>query len=120
MNRIKLFVVTFVLCVTGVVSAANDHAKHKAHSCPAEKAASCCAEHKHSGEKADKKDDKSESCCQSGASCCKSGESCCAAHKPGEKQADWQESAKHEGGESCCAAGAECCTGGACCAKHKP
>jgi hypothetical protein len=107
MNRIKLFVVTLVLCATGVVYAANDHAKHQTHSCPAGKAAAgCCADHKHSGAKADKK----ESCCQPGASCC-------AARKPGDKKT--AEQAKHEGGESCCVAGAECCAGGDCCAKHK-
>src|SRR5687768_6674252 len=106
MNRIKLIVITLVLCVTGVVSAANDHAKQKAQSCPADKSASCCADHQHAGSKADKK----ESCCQPGASCC-------AAHKAGDKKT--AEQAKHEGGESCCVAGAECCNGGSCCAKHK-
>ncbi len=107
MNRIKLFTVTLILCVTGVVYAANDHAKQQAHSCPAGKtAADCCAGHKHSGAKADKK----ESCCQPGASCC-------AAHKANDKKT--AEQAKQEGGESCCVAGAECCTGGSCCAKQK-
>jgi len=107
MNRIKLFAVTLVLCVTGVVSAANDHAKHQAQSCPMDKSAGCCAAHKQAGAS---KSDKKESCCQPGASCC-------AAHKSGDKQTAGQ--AKQEGGESCCVAGAECCTGGSCCAKHK-
>ena len=111
MNRIKLFAVTLILCVTGVVYAANDHAKHKTQSCPVDKAADCCAEHKHSGPLASKAEEK-ESCCQPGASCC-------AAHKASDKKSAEQAGVKHEGGESCCVAGAECCDGGSCCAKHE-
>lgn len=110
MNRIKLSVITLVLCATGVVYAANDDAKQKAQSCPADKAAACCAGHKHAAAQASEAD-KKESCCRPGASCC-------AAHKPGEKKTAGQESAKHEGGESCCVGGADCCDGGSCCAKH--
>lgn len=111
MNRIKLFAVTLVLCVTGVVYAANDHAKHKADSCPAGKAAGCCAARGQAGAKPSKADAK-ESCCQPGASCC-------AAHKAGDRKTAARESAKHEGGEGCCMGGADCCDGGSCCVKHK-
>lgn len=140
MNRIKLFAVSFVLCLTGVVYAAGDDAKRGAKSCQMDKAgASCCApgaaccgdgggsccaahksDHKHTNAQASKTD-KKESCCQPGASCCQPGASCCAAaHKSDHKQTFvGHASTTHEDGASCCTDGAECCKGGSCCTKDK-
>ena len=60
MNRIKLFAVTLMLCLTGVVYAASDGARHAGKSRRAAEAGA--------------------SCCAAGASCCDGG-SCCAALK---------------------------------------
>src|SRR5689334_6845590 len=117
MNRIKLFAVTLVLCVTGVVYAAGNIPAQDAKSCHMNEAgASCCAsgasccdggscckadQHKHTA----KSNKEGASCCTGGASCCKSGGSCCEAHKKtadenGREQAD----ATQKDGEGCCAA----------------
>ena len=117
MNRIKLFAVTLVLCVTGVVYAAGDGDNQDAKSCHMNEAgASCCAsgasccdggscckagQHKHSAGS----NKGAENCCNGGASCCKSGASCCATHKKtaDEKNREQADVARKDG-EGCCAA----------------
>ena len=91
MNRIKIFSLTLVLSLVGVVSAAGGNTQATA--------------------QGPVKDQPSASCGLSGADCCKEGAGCCAKHKA-DHQNHSQQPAKagDDNKESCCASG---------CAKHK-
>lgn len=93
MNRIKLFSLTLVLSLVGVVYAAGGNAQTTA--------------------QVSVKDQPGVSCCAAGAECCKEGASCCASHKSDHKNHSRQPSERGSGSDtdkSCCASG---------CAKHK-
>lgn len=137
MLRIKLFVVTLALGLTGAVYAGAQDAAHQHGAHKQDDAAGCC---KMAGHKSDDKSDAAHSCRahQEDAGCCGSKDSC-PMTKPSAKDASAQ-SAEHEGGccdkahrhgeqaastvkaekMSCCAAQASCCADGAgCCKAHK-
>ena len=91
MNRIKLFSLTLVLSLVGVVYAAGGYAQTTAQESVQDKP--------------------SASCCSSSADCCKEGAACCASHKSDHKNHSKQPSkAGDDNGKSCCARGS---------AKHK-
>lgn len=90
MNRIKIFSLTLVLSLVGVVYAAGGNAQTTAQESV--------------------KDKQSASCCASGAGCCKDSAACCASRKSEHKNHSGQPSEAGSDKKSCCASG---------CAKHK-
>ncbi|HEV2704371.1 MAG TPA: hypothetical protein VGV59_00520 [Pyrinomonadaceae bacterium] len=142
MLRIKLFVATVALALTGAAYAGGAQDAPHNHDAHKRDAAGCC---KMAGHQSADKDEAAHSCCahKDGAGCCgdscqmmkasakdanaKSAEhkgDCCAAMSCADKEHKHAQAttASSDGAEkmSCCADGASCCADGAdCCKAHK-
>jgi hypothetical protein len=133
MNRIKIFSLTLVLSLVGIVYAGGGNAQTTARvsvqdqpsasccspgaDCCSSGAASCCARHK-----SDHKNHSTQPSEAGNKSCCASGASLCPKHKADGKRAAGEscDALNHQGGANCCGGeGAGCCAEGACSTAEK-